>query len=299
MASKQTMGCSSKRPSVAEDRLSSLPDHLLHNIMSFLTVRQAVHTCVLSRRWSRLWCSMPCLDIDQREFGGAMVDRTAWESERARFEEFVDKLLMFHNASALDRFRCHVTRCSFEAFERWVCHGIKFSPAVLEILFPRSYDMFSLLPSGFTSCRLKRLHVSGIILGRSCTQQLHSGFPVLEDLQLDRCHLDSSEITSHTLKNLIVTGCTYVDAVLTITAPALATFHLAYTNRFNCSRGIMVNEMPSLVKASVGLPSLVKASVCSQSLVASCNLLCSLVNVQILELSGSETLVSFLICLFL
>ncbi|KAG2572299.1 hypothetical protein PVAP13_7KG167130 [Panicum virgatum] len=42
--------CGRRRPAGMEDRLSSLPDDLLH-IMSFLTSRQAVQTCVLSRRW--------------------------------------------------------------------------------------------------------------------------------------------------------------------------------------------------------------------------------------------------------
>ncbi|CAL4991857.1 unnamed protein product [Urochloa decumbens] len=50
------------------DRLSALPDCLLHSIMSFLKARQAVQTCVLSRRWRHLWRSVPCLDIDFDEF---------------------------------------------------------------------------------------------------------------------------------------------------------------------------------------------------------------------------------------
>ena len=50
------------------DRLSSLPDCLLHTIMSFLQARQAVQTCMLSTRWRHLWRSVPCLDIDLAEF---------------------------------------------------------------------------------------------------------------------------------------------------------------------------------------------------------------------------------------
>ncbi|PAN43294.1 hypothetical protein PAHAL_8G227100 [Panicum hallii] len=50
------------------DRLSALPDCLLHVIMSSLKARQAVQTCVLSRRWRDLWRSVPCLDVDIDEF---------------------------------------------------------------------------------------------------------------------------------------------------------------------------------------------------------------------------------------
>ena len=115
----------------------------------------------------------------------------------------------------------------------------------------------------------------------------------LEDLQLKRCLLDSPEITSHTLKSLIVTDCTsYYDTVLAITAPALASFHLAVTTSRSNWRDIIVNEMPSIVKASI----------LSESPVALCKLLCSLVHVGTLELYGSKTLVSFFhpaVCQFL
>ncbi|CAO2144670.1 unnamed protein product [Urochloa humidicola] len=50
------------------DRLSALPDCILHVIMSFMKARQAVQTCVLSKRWRHLWHAMPCLDIDFGEF---------------------------------------------------------------------------------------------------------------------------------------------------------------------------------------------------------------------------------------
>ncbi|CAN6381683.1 unnamed protein product [Urochloa humidicola] len=50
------------------DRLSALPDSLLHAIMSNLKARQTVQTCVLGRRWRHLWRSVPCLDVDHDEF---------------------------------------------------------------------------------------------------------------------------------------------------------------------------------------------------------------------------------------
>ncbi|XP_039821427.1 F-box/LRR-repeat protein At3g58930-like [Panicum virgatum] len=132
LASKSAMRLRSSGrclPAIAEDRLSSLQDCILHCIMSFLTARQAVRTCVLSRRWSNLWRSMPCLDIDQREF-----DAAAPGASRYRFVEFVDRLLMLHDASSLDKFRCHVNHgCEFKVVDPWIRHGIRCSPAVMEV----------------------------------------------------------------------------------------------------------------------------------------------------------------------
>ncbi|GJM88596.1 hypothetical protein PR202_ga04674 [Eleusine coracana subsp. coracana] len=87
--------CGSRHPAGMKDRLSLLPDDLLHNIMSFLTARQAVQTCLVSRRWRNLWRSMPCLNVDQREFNPTAepenwtFDKTP---ETVRFLNFVDNL---------------------------------------------------------------------------------------------------------------------------------------------------------------------------------------------------------------
>ncbi|KAF8714802.1 hypothetical protein HU200_027331 [Digitaria exilis] len=247
--------------------------------MLFLTARQSVQTCVLSRRWRNLWCSMPCLNIDQREFdtavSSAMGDPKVWEC--GRFEEFVSNLVLkFHSASSLDMFRCHAThRCQFEVVDRWIRHGIKCSPAVMEISWSPHVFFFGLPNSGSTACRLKRLHLARIALDTGFTQQLCSGCPVLEDLQLETCLLDSAEIRSHSLKSLIVTDCTsHFGTVLTITAPALVSFHLAIGTSTSGSkwRSVIVNEMPSLVEASIRL----------KSPDESCKLFCSLVYVRIL-----------------
>uniref|UniRef100_K3YD26 F-box domain-containing protein n=1 Tax=Setaria italica TaxID=4555 RepID=K3YD26_SETIT len=248
---------------------------LLHAIMSFLPVRQAVQTCVLSRRWEHLWCSMPCLNIDQPEFkarGGS------------QFEEFVNNLLMFHSATSLDMFRFRFA-CGyqFKVVERWIRRAMKCCPAVMEIY--SSSGLFHRLPHlGSSACRLKKLHLVAISLDESFTQQLPSGCPVLEDLELNKCHLHSPEIKSYTLKNLIITGCTtYSGRVLTITAPALVSFYLVITVvEWNSDYGVLVNEMPALVKAKVCLE--------SSSPEGPCKLLCSLTNVRNLELSGLETL---------
>ncbi|CAH1415157.1 unnamed protein product [Lactuca virosa] len=48
---------------VEEDRLSSLPDDLIHKILSFLYLEQAIGVSVLSSRWKSIWKSMPYLKL--------------------------------------------------------------------------------------------------------------------------------------------------------------------------------------------------------------------------------------------
>ncbi|PON84268.1 F-box domain containing protein [Trema orientale] len=49
----------------AVDRISSLPEFVLNHILSFLHIKDAARTCVLSKRWNCIWCSFPRLEFDQ------------------------------------------------------------------------------------------------------------------------------------------------------------------------------------------------------------------------------------------
>ncbi|CAL5067959.1 unnamed protein product [Urochloa decumbens] len=282
---------SSRAPVAMVDRLSSLSDALLHAIMSFLPVRQAVQTCVLSRRWEDLWCTMPCLRIDQQEFSTAASGaRDDLESDREsiHFEEFVNSLLMFHKAPSLDLFQFNVTEnYAFEVVKRWFRRVFKCCPAVVLISSSADSRFYGLPRLGSSSHCLRRLHLIEIALDKGFTQHLSSACPVLEDLALGRCHLDSPEITSYTLKSLIVIDCTtYYGNVLTITTPAVVYFNLSITVVGWNWDGVLVDEMPALVEAVVCLNSQYR----SRSPEGPCKLLCSLVNASKLELSGFETL---------
>ncbi|KAJ0431823.1 putative F-box domain, leucine-rich repeat domain superfamily, F-box-like domain superfamily [Helianthus annuus] len=53
---------------VEGDRLSSLPDDLIHKILSFCSIKDAIGTSVLSSRWEYVWTSMPYLSFSSEDF---------------------------------------------------------------------------------------------------------------------------------------------------------------------------------------------------------------------------------------
>jgi hypothetical protein len=63
-----TPGCKSAKVMIpAVDRISGLPDELLHHVMSFLSAED-VRTCVLSPRWHHLWPTARSLKLGAKGF---------------------------------------------------------------------------------------------------------------------------------------------------------------------------------------------------------------------------------------
>ncbi|KOM50905.1 hypothetical protein LR48_Vigan08g173200 [Vigna angularis] len=53
-----------ERKEEEEDRLSDLPDEVLQHIIEILPTKQAIQTCVLSKRWENLWKNLTTLTFE-------------------------------------------------------------------------------------------------------------------------------------------------------------------------------------------------------------------------------------------
>ncbi|KAG0542250.1 hypothetical protein BDA96_02G086900 [Sorghum bicolor] len=273
-------------PTNAVDRLSALPDELLHVILSFLPAPLVVQTSLLSRRWRRLWRSTPLIKIHEQEFVISSKIRTNTLEERwAKFEDFATNLLLFHdNTSALGEFRLCCRVHNWRHVDRWIRRGIEYCPSVLQIRLVGYVLGFKLPPmveSNF--CCLKRLHLEHIILNSHFTGSLCSACPVLEDMNLDCCEFCDNcpqGIISPKLNKLVMDLCLNNTLYpLVITAPSLTYLYISF-QYFRV--GILLCKMDSLVKAEISV-SETEISEETQR-----NLLGSLCNVTSLELTGFE-----------
>ncbi|KAJ1271117.1 hypothetical protein BS78_06G104300 [Paspalum vaginatum] len=253
------------------DRLSDLPDCLLHEIMSRKKAREVVQTCVLSRRWRHLWRSVPCLDVDQGEFkvGGGGGRETAIRAAWEKFEEFAVILLRKVSIALLDTFRLHITPISFygdpsaRIASGWIRREIKYGG----IVPPRE---------GLSSApwRLKELHLSNVSpLDEVFAEHVRSGCPSLQHLELRNCRCEFRAINSDSLKNLVLRGCESEEFTeiasptlkslviddgcrigsrcpLVISAPAVAYLSLVVAP-YAFQGGVAVHEMASIAKASI------------------------------------------------
>ncbi|KAI3962608.1 hypothetical protein MKW98_008475 [Papaver atlanticum] len=82
------------------DRISNLPDSLIHHILSFMYTKYAVKTCVLSKRWRYIWNSLSVLNFSEKSHISESNDEDSYnESHSDIFVEFVDRVLNLRDKS--------------------------------------------------------------------------------------------------------------------------------------------------------------------------------------------------------
>lgn len=93
------IGTIAMKKTVTRDRLSELPDSLIHVILSLLPMRDVVSTTLLSKRWNNLWTTIPFLN-----FCEAAIEDDAKQSIR----NFVNRALIFWKGQKILKFRIHL-----------------------------------------------------------------------------------------------------------------------------------------------------------------------------------------------
>ncbi|XAR52601.1 hypothetical protein NMG60_11020751 [Bertholletia excelsa] len=214
-------------PSCFEDRVSDLPDHIIHYILSFLESDEVVKTSLLSKRWRYLSASAPHFDLDKY----SLFSKRIFPRE---FDSVVNRVLNFQNGSLnLLRFRVNAGRTWKRNIDEWISEAVKRNVQEVDLNvtcirrynfeFPCSlltcdslrvlrlkfwYDTLKLPLPGTGFGRLKSLHLlKASLLIDDSFRCFISSCPLLEDLSLKECLFDTDnnlEISSNSLRNLTI-----------------------------------------------------------------------------------------------
>lgn len=266
---------------MVEDKISGLPDCILQHILSFLPTKDAVATCILSKRWKFLWTSVPNMDFDDALLYTNEIN--GWYPiEVSCFMNFVERVLLLRTASAMNKFRlsCRVCFCSSRV-HAWISAAVLHNIRELDLcLFVEKpfmlplcvFDSKSLtvlklemncvleLPTCISFPSLRILHLCLVtFLDDNSTHKLFSGCPVLQELAILDCewtNLKSLVISIPTLKSLTIDDLPYFGSddmngcQIKINAENLT--HLNYIG-YLCNELFLCN-VPSLVKAYIHVP---------------------------------------------
>ncbi|MFQ6627805.1 hypothetical protein Gotur_007157 [Gossypium turneri] len=257
-----------------EDRISSFPDHILCHILSFLPIKEAVRTSIISTKWRCLFSSISTIEFDHFLLSG-LTDRNV-----DSFKNFVDRLLKFPDQVSLDCFRLSDGISSWNDEDHdfdvsgWICaalcRGVKEIDLQLDSLGdapPVLFTCHSLVkltlegkgsklevPPDVCLGNLKTLWLENWVLFGDSINRLISNCHVLEDLAFtDCCIANTSELTIQRplLKELVLDffseGVGDFNYVLVINAPNLVYFRY-YSKIVD---GYTLSNMNSLENADI------------------------------------------------
>ncbi|CAN1784349.1 F-box/LRR-repeat protein 13 [Linum perenne] len=141
------------------DRLSSLPDFVLHHLLSFLDTKSVVQTSVLSQRWRYVWKNVPALNLSSRSFAqyssfrSSVCDSTLKSLELSSFALYVwFEAISFEMLTSLRLDLCMILSDPYDPidpFSKFLC----LENLVVNGLFPSHGDD-----------RAKKLRISGLKL---------------------------------------------------------------------------------------------------------------------------------------
>ncbi|CAA0815412.1 FBD-associated F-box protein [Striga hermonthica] len=219
---------------IDDDLLSSLPDDMLHHIMSLLPARSAASTSILSQRWEKLWLSFPSINLDEINF-----------ASRQEFWDCLRSTLANRDLSALQNLCLRIILPGTARFYQDFCKflntvlvkskilkelDIEFSEHLFFVW--RQEDLLSericVLPKktfhsishlsvlSLKGCRvkscphvnlpsLKTLLMENVILAEEFLEALVNGCPVLDTMSVKYCFgIKKIQICHPTLKNLVI-----------------------------------------------------------------------------------------------
>lgn len=243
-----------------EDRISKLPEDIIHRILSFLDMKYAVQTSAVSCKWKHIWTSMPYLNLNSQVY-----------PTLPHFAKFVKQALSHRNnhtnLTAVDlKFTGLATQFAVESTVNYA-YSHDISQMNIVWFTKRSHEFPQFLLSSHTlkhltvavkypyfSCvygtrfypekiwdfpALETLNLSGVPFGCYGEKNINlfSKSVNLKDLTLDRCSMKGFGIVTiccPQLSNLTITKfCSYPE-VFKVVAPQLENLTASISNRCKC-----------------------------------------------------------------
>ncbi|KAK8570041.1 hypothetical protein V6N13_002743 [Hibiscus sabdariffa] len=245
------------------DRLSGLPQDLLVRILCLLSLKEALRTCVLSRKWRDL-CQFFSGSLNFDASKTLKSDPKKLLKERDGYVESINRFFSSHKAGTIDELRVcfDLTQQHKRYIDRWIEIALVKKCERLELDFEpcrlnhrrdsENYRLGHKFSSSsetrfLTGLCLKHVNVSGRIL-----ESFLSNCPLLETL-----HVSHSEELTHIsvcgsslrlkLKHLHVSFCKCIKSI-EVCAPNLVTFE--YRGEENMTVHIDLKYVPHLCDVS-------------------------------------------------
>ncbi|KAK2995543.1 hypothetical protein RJ640_014940 [Escallonia rubra] len=242
----------------AMDRISQLPELIIHHILSFLSGKEAAQTSVLSKTWLSSWSTNPVLDLDETYFG---EDPLSWyqenpetEGKRQKFMKFLrDTMIRYREHNPRIKrlvLRVNIVNCDMVSLaDEWIGLALENHVEELDLFIQmRPWREYALPRVVFTTslltelrlreCKLEHIGINGaikchalrilrlvsVITDKWAIQNLISSCPLIQELCIKCCEgWENIQIGNlHKLKKLEIS--TFIDQIFDVSAPSLESF---------------------------------------------------------------------------
>ncbi|CAA0833955.1 Unknown protein [Striga hermonthica] len=193
-----------------EDRISELPIPILHHILCFLSQKEAVKTCVLSKQWRHIGSTRPNLEFFEEWFNCSIIQHALsllsrlWsnlDSTQQNFDSIVDRTLQGYLDQNLSIHQLHlhlstpVSEPVISLINNWIPMIPDLNIKVFKLIFLSPTFDLSLTPPYYES--LEELHL------RNCKLSL------VESVRFDRLcilTLEHVQVDDGTFETIML-GC--------------------------------------------------------------------------------------------
>ncbi|XP_047983531.1 putative F-box/FBD/LRR-repeat protein At4g13965 [Salvia hispanica] len=219
------------------DRLSELPDEIIYIILSFLPLRQAASTSILSHRWPNLWKHTSNLDfvnINRRHNKRTTeIEHDSWDVSTCKNVKMVNSVLESHKALFLKEFRIqfYINNSAQSTITKWLefVWSRQVERLKLKFICENSLKHKLLLGDLLGEIRpmqhLKTLSLRSLIMSGEDISLFLKNCPLLRELTIEGSHL-TSEVkfcdSTLVLEELRIRKCNIQEYFINISAPNLA-----------------------------------------------------------------------------
>ncbi|KAM7262663.1 hypothetical protein ACFE04_000346 [Oxalis oulophora] len=231
---------------VGIDHISALPDDIITNIISRLTLKQAASTSLLSFRWRDTWeLYSGCFDFDGSETLHDLRRKypepgkrlaSAIHTKRKNFVHWVGRVLQSHQGASMKQLRIifDLKKLSCHVIDNWIQHALAKRVEFIELdlssflySYKRSTSYTFPIHSSCGFELLKTLFLKHVTISGDALQSLLDNCPNLEELKVESSvSLQVLKLYSLSLKNLTLLSCCshFLPMDIKISAPNLLTF---------------------------------------------------------------------------
>ncbi|CAL9222394.1 unnamed protein product [Arabidopsis halleri] len=242
------------------DLISSLPDVILHDILSFMPTKFAIRTSLFSKRWRHVWCETPSLSFENCRLDSPSLNEIITRYTAPKMVTFHLHTILLNNVPHhINSLFKLVTSRNVEnlSLDLWNHVEYKF-PDFFYINSSFKQIRLKLSPRDMMAPRcsvswtsLRKLYLDSSSLSNESMAKILSGCPILEKLKLCFCKalkiLDLSK--SMRLRTLEINSDTQVPGTLQIVAPYIHCLVLKSPHHLPC----VLIDVSSLVEARLNI----------------------------------------------